>query len=423
MNDKTNAHLPNAIVLGGTVPHASLCEKLKNKGYHTILIDYRDNPPAKSIADEHVKISTLDYEQVLEMAQKRKAHIVISVCVDQANVIACRVSEELGLPHPYSSETGAVIADKVTMKERLINCHIPTAKFTRVSSDGVIKLEDLTFPLVVKPADSNSGNKVKIVQTEEELLSSVGDALNFSRNGEVIIEEYMRGKEISAYFFVGEDNITLLSTSEKFNIEAWEDRVQKNHTAVMPAVISDKAEREVIRIGGMVADAFHLKNVPIILQAVIDGDRVRVIEFAPRLGGGACFETLFYRTGIDVLEAALDSWMEYPVNVGVKNQCKIITVIHVYAQNGVYSHVTGVDAIMKMPQVLRVEYDRTPGELTDIGRASSSKICYFLLQTDTRDEIASVIDDIYNVIDVIDVSGNSILDREVRYQVQLPSSQ
>ena len=60
-NDK-----PVALVLGGTNPHRALIEKLKIRGFYTVLVDYFENPPAKNIADEHEKESTLDIQKVLE---------------------------------------------------------------------------------------------------------------------------------------------------------------------------------------------------------------------------------------------------------------------------------------------------------------------------------------------------------------------
>ena len=75
---------PVAIVLGGTVPHCYLIQLLKKRGYHTVLVDYTQNPPAKEFADEHIKESTLDRDAVLSIARKRDAQLVISTNVDQA---------------------------------------------------------------------------------------------------------------------------------------------------------------------------------------------------------------------------------------------------------------------------------------------------------------------------------------------------
>ena len=86
-----------AIVLGGTLPHCELVRNLQGRGYYVILIDYLEAPPASSVADEHVQESTLDKELVLHIARKREASLVISTCIDQANVTACYVMEKLGL--------------------------------------------------------------------------------------------------------------------------------------------------------------------------------------------------------------------------------------------------------------------------------------------------------------------------------------
>ena len=57
---------PIALVLGGTSPHVLLVNKLHERGYYVVLVDYLSNPPAKRVADEHVQASTLDEEKVLD---------------------------------------------------------------------------------------------------------------------------------------------------------------------------------------------------------------------------------------------------------------------------------------------------------------------------------------------------------------------
>ena len=86
-----------AIILGGVAPHIELIKNLKKRGYETILLDYYENPPAREYADRFYRISTLDYEAVKEAAEKEKADLIITICVDHANVIMCRAAEELGL--------------------------------------------------------------------------------------------------------------------------------------------------------------------------------------------------------------------------------------------------------------------------------------------------------------------------------------
>ena len=109
------------------------------------------------------------------------AALVIATCVDQANVIACQVSETLGLPHPYSYETAATIANKGLMKARLIAHGMPTARFVHVRNADAPDIGELRFPLVVKPADSNGSAGVRRADTPEQLTEYLRLAIGLSR--------------------------------------------------------------------------------------------------------------------------------------------------------------------------------------------------------------------------------------------------
>ena len=121
--------MKKAIVLGGTRPHITLIQKLKNRGYYVILLDYLSAPVAKEYADEHIQESTLDKDLVLRIAKEQNVDLVISTCIDQANVTAAYVCEKLGLPRPYDSEVALNVTDKLMMKDILIKNNIPTSKY------------------------------------------------------------------------------------------------------------------------------------------------------------------------------------------------------------------------------------------------------------------------------------------------------
>ena len=182
---------PIAMVLGGTYPHRTLITNLQQRGYYTVLIDYLEKPPAKEVADEHVQESTLDKEKVLEIARDRDAKLVISTCIDQANVTVCYVAEKLGLPVPYSYETALSVTNKGLMKEGMIRHGIATSKYIFVKNIGDFDSAGLSFPVAVKPADSNSSKGVRKACDYGELSRFLDDALKISRSDEAIIEGEM----------------------------------------------------------------------------------------------------------------------------------------------------------------------------------------------------------------------------------------
>lgn len=72
------------IVLAGGFDQISLINELKSRRAYVILIDYLENPPAKTVADKHYKESTLDIEAVTKIAKFEKVDLITTACTDQA---------------------------------------------------------------------------------------------------------------------------------------------------------------------------------------------------------------------------------------------------------------------------------------------------------------------------------------------------
>ena len=183
------------IVLGGGADQIDLIIDLKNRGYFTILVDYYTNPIAKSYADKHIKESTLDKDKVLEIAKSENANNIITACTDQALLTVAYVAEKLNFQTQFSYQQALNITNKLHMKEMMWEANIPTSKFIKVT-----KLEDefndLKYPLMVKPADCNGSFGVRKVNDLHELSKFFNEAAIASRTGQVIIEEFITGKEI-----------------------------------------------------------------------------------------------------------------------------------------------------------------------------------------------------------------------------------
>jgi carbamoylphosphate synthase large subunit len=210
---------PVAVVLGGTFPHIQLIRKLKQRGYYTILVDYYDNPPAKREADLHIKESTLDKGAVLILARENNAKLIISTCIDQANVTACYVAEKLGLNKPYSFDTALTVSNKLLMKAKMLENNIPTSKYFKVSDLKDIDSIDLDYPVIVKPTDSNSSKGVRKADNYRELREYLQDALKISSGNEAIIEQFKVGKEIGLDCIIKDKKVSIILSRERKKLQ------------------------------------------------------------------------------------------------------------------------------------------------------------------------------------------------------------
>jgi carbamoylphosphate synthase large subunit len=405
---------PVAIVLGGTVPHVHLIELLKVRGYYTILLDYTPHPPAKEYADEHLPVSTLDNEAVLEVARERKVSLVISTNVDQANVTCCYVAEKLGLYSPYSYEIALNVTDKQRMKRIMWDNNIPTSRYVQVTSVEDSRNINLSFPLMVKPADCNSANGVKRVYTQEELEKYLPDALKYSRNGKAIIEEFVSGKEISAYGVVINEKAKLLMHQERVSVYDGEDKVIKCYASLAPSRISDVATNKAEQILTMIAEAFHLDNTPLFFQGIVNGDEISVIEFAPRVGGGISFQTIKDATGYDIISAALDSYLNIPITIDSWHPMNgKYAVNQIYGTNGVYDKTTGGEEILKDGIVNVLSFYKHKGDIIDSSRASSSRIGVMVVSDITETGLRKKITEAFSKLDSFDTNGKSIIRKDL----------
>lgn len=405
---------PIAIVLGGTVPHISLVKKLKERGFYVALLDYLDNPPAKQYADEHIKESTLDKEAVLKFAKDKNAEIVISTCVDQANSICCYVAEKLDLPHPYSYQTSLDVTDKVRMKDIMLKNNVPTSRYVYVKTVEEAVNQDLVYPLIVKPADSNSANGVKKVADEDELKEYLPVALSFSRNGYAIVEEFVSGTEISAYCVIVNKQAKLMMAQERISIIEGETNTIKCYAAYAPARVSPIAMAKTETIATQIAEAFDLDNTPLFFQGIVSGDNISVIEFAPRVGGGISSQTIKYSTGFDIIDAAIDSFFCKPIDLSnwhPMNKC--FAVNQIYGRNGNYDHTIGGDVLLADGTIENLSFYKKTGDYIDESRASSGRIGVMVFSADTEREIREKINKAFTTIDCFDTDGISMVRRDL----------
>lgn len=411
--DRPSSNMPRAIVLGGTFPHTRLLENLRKRGFHTVLVDYYENPPAKVAADEHIRESTLDQEAVLEIARQRQAKLVISTCIDQANVTACYVAEKLCLPAPYSYETALTVTNKGLMKKMMVDHGIPTSRHLFVHEFADIDGADLDFPLIVKPADANSSKGVRKTSTRAELDEYLPDALRISRTGGAIVEEYKEGREIGADCFIRDGEATIVLTRERRKVVPVAGATQQIQGSYWPADLSEQNQAELKRIIEQIGRVFGLDNTPLMIQTIFNGDDIHVIEFAPRIGGGENYRIIEKHTGFDLIDAAIDSFLGGRVELDVGAPDGYYGDIYVYVRPCRFGKFCGNEALVRDGVVEYVNVYKSPGVEIRAEMSSNNRVGAFLVKGADKQELHRKISIAIKAIDVCDMAGRSVMRKDI----------
>lgn len=405
---------PIAIVLGGTSPHILLVDKLHERGFYVILIDFLDNPPAKRVADEHIQESTLDKEKVLEVAQERHAELVISACIDQTNSVCCYVAEKLGLPHPYSYETSLCVTDKGLMKKIMVDNGIPTSCFTTTGSVEAIDWTKIEYPAVVKPVDCNSSKGVRRVDSVEETKQRVAEAISLSRTRTAIIEGFNRGEEIQVDCLATESDVKVVMTRQKQKIASkGNEMVLQSFGSIFPAPLSKELQTQTQDIANGIAKAFGLKNTPFFYQAIVSDDGIKVLEFAPRIGGGLSYYMLNEIAGYDAVEYVIDSYLGNPLVFEPSQDNRFQSTVLLYMVPGTFDHISGLDELKEKRVVYETFVMKTKGDVVDGDMRSSNRVAAFVVQGDSYDELKRKARLAIEKIEIYDNNNKPLLNRQI----------
>lgn len=400
---------PIAIVLGGTAPHVLLVNKLHERGYYVVLVDYLINPPAKKVADEHVQASTLDKEKVLEIAKEKRASLVISTCIDQANSVSCYVAEKLNLPHPYSHQTSLYVTNKGLMKGRMKEFDVPSSPFILTKDVNMVEWDNVSFPCVVKPVDCNSSKGVHRADSIEEAIPFVEEAIRLSQTNEAIIEGFCSGDEIQVDCVALEDKVDVVMTRSKVKVAGKNDAVLNSYGSIVPAQVSEKVSLELKRIATNIANGFGLRNTPFFYQAIVLGDTVNVLEFAPRVGGGLSYYMIKNFAGFDAVEAAVESFLGVPIRPSYYAPEKFYRTCLLYSRPCVFDHFEGMDELKEKGLVKEVFITKSRGDEIDGDMRSSNRVGSFIVEANSIDELRERVKYCLNSVGVIDEKGNNMI--------------
>ena len=394
------------IVLAGGADQIALINELKKRGHKTILVDFFENPPAKPYADMHIVASTLDMNAVRDIAIRYKVDMICTACTDQALLTVAKVSEELGLPTYLSYQTALNVTNKTYMKKLMIKNNIPTSNFIISNQSCNINVSKLVFPVVVKPADCNSSKGVIKVNTPQDLLSPLQEAIAFSRTRTAIVEEYMDGEEISADFYVEGDQAKLLCATKSKKV-----RNTCSFTIIQSCypAINEQQERVLLIIGQQIANTFQITNAPLLVQLICKGDNMRVVEFSARMGGGSKYKFIEILSNVNIMGKYVDLLMGHKPFVTPRKQVNYASTNFIYCYPGVIKRIEGLEFLRTQNVILDFFKYKTEGMEITQAKTSGDRPAGYIITADSKEELERKMLIADSTIKIIDTNDKDIM--------------
>ena len=287
------------LILGVGNAQVDAIKYLKSAGHKVVGISYREEGAGVSLVDEFALIDIVDKEAVLNFAKGKQFDLVYSVGSDVAMPTVSFVSDALGLPCFFKEDTADLLQDKHRFRVFLAEQDLNPIPARCLNSLADARGWDI-FPAIIKPVDSQGQRGVYEVYSHDDINRHYGDAIAASRRGELILEAFIDGPELSVNTFFKDGDLYFFCISSRLVVEGFPGGIVSGHNT--PVALPGALEREVKGLIRKLAVELDIENGPIYLQIKYQGTKPFIIEAAPRLDGCHLWKLIKKSTDIDLLE-------------------------------------------------------------------------------------------------------------------------
>ncbi|ALN83639.1 carbamoyl-phosphate synthase L chain, ATP binding domain protein [Lysobacter capsici] len=285
----------------------------RNRG-HYLDARSREIHPVIEHAEHVLTTETNDVPALIEFLRAQHAILkfdgVLTICDYYIDTVA-QVAQALGLPQAFSANV-VMERRKDQVREAIERAGLPNPEFAVTASWDETRREAqrIGYPLIVKPTDLASSAFVRLIHDEGELRQSFDALEQFPRNFRdqarvplLLLEEYMRGEEVSVEACTYRGRTTVIGITDK-SVTGFPYFIEDGH--MFPAKL-DPAQATAIEalVCGALEAVGHDHGVSH-TEVKLTANGPRIVEINPRPGGNYIAELIQRVTGIDLLDAQIE---------------------------------------------------------------------------------------------------------------------
>lgn len=404
------------LVLGDNVSSVEIIKMAKNLGAITIAADNLPNSNFKKYADISWNVSTSDLD-TLEIMAKQEGVTAVFAGASEFNIEqALLLSERLKTPFYATYKQWKILSNKETFKNLCRQYNVPVVDEYNFSNGLPKNINNLRYPIIIKPVDASGGTGISVCSNPEELLTGYNHAMEFSKSKKVIVERYMTGDEAVIYYTLQDGYISLSAMCDRYTIK--QPGVSPLPSAyVFPSKhLKEYQKYDDENVKKMFSD-LKMKNGFLFVQSFIEDGHVRFYEMGYRIAGAQGQNIISAVNGVNALEMlvrfALTGKMSgYDLKTQdsanfKKYACKLTPVL----KKGKIAEIYGLDTIDAIDGVSKIVAVNNVGDVIDESAIGTLRqlLTRIYLVADTLDELKNKINKIQETLVVYDENGENMI--------------
>ncbi|PTM59192.1 carbamoyl-phosphate synthase large subunit [Desmospora activa] len=256
---------------------------IREAGLEAVIIN--NNPETVSTdynISDRLYFEPLTTEDVLHVIEKEKPMGVIVQFGGQTSLNLARDLKEVGIPILGTPLEEIDRAEDREKFERLLQqLHIPQPPGVAVTSveEAVDAAQELGFPVLVRPSYVLGGRAMEIVYSVEELRSYMDAAVKVNPRHPVLIDRYLRGREIEVDAIADGKEVLVPGIME--HIERAGVHSGDSIAVYPPQTVTAEQKQRLVTMTAEIARALNTKGL-INIQYVLHKGEIYVLEVNPR---------------------------------------------------------------------------------------------------------------------------------------------
>ena len=362
-------------------------QKAKEMGLQVVAVDM--NPEAIGFKENGIikeVISTIDIPKVVEAAKRHKVDGVMTLASDMPMRSVAAVAKELNLIG-ITDDTALKATNKAEMRKALKEHGVPIPRYFKVSNREEYDqaVAEFKVPFIVKPAD-NSGSrgifKIADLTDKETIHNAYNYSLASSRNGDVVVEEYMNGPEVSVETLSVDGVCHVIQITDKLTTGA-PHFVEMGHS--QPTRLEGSIAEKIREVAKAANKAIGITNGPSHTEIIVTKEGPKIVELGARLGGD-CITTHLVplSTGVNMVECCIKIALgEKP---DIFHKCNKGSAIRYFDQTaGLVKSISGIEEASQITGVKEICIVHGIGDTVTEIESSSARMGFVIAQGDCSD--------------------------------------
>lgn len=379
------------MILGASILQLPAIQKAKKMGLNVIAVDM--NPEAVGFKEAGITcevISTIDTEKILEAAKRYKIDGIMTLASDMPMRSVAFVAKKLGLVG-ISEQTALNATNKAVMRQCLKEHGVPIPEFYKVSSkeqyeDALSVFRDKCIRCIVKPADNSGSRGIELIadiNNERETGAAYEYSKKNSRCGDVVVEEYMEGAEVSVETLSIGGKCHVIQITDKLTTGA-PFFVEMGHSE--PSMLPDETKMRIEEVAAAAVNAIGITDGPSHTEIKVTQNGPKIVELGARLGGD-CITTHLVplSTGVNMVEASIKIALGEKPDLK-KKWDKGSAIRYLKTGEGIVESIEGVEEARQMSGVMQVSIIHGIGEKVGEIKSSVDRAGFVIAQGKDADE-------------------------------------